>query len=565
MSKTLQPNNEQGMALLMALFFIGIGLLIIGAVTARTVNQSRHIDSYAAYENCMFGIESGLAQLKSVVEAGTGVTVGLTADPGVATGDEFKAFSYEDSTVSALTVPGMPNLSYFAYAHNWGNDGVDNNGDGTVDDPQEQWVFSLFVASREGAVTRRAEEIVSGQDVNVWRNAIFAGSGQAGGLIKGNVSIHGSVHLLGDNLLPGGEAITALDLSGTSLVHNNYGGMPADIANRIPPLPRESFGGEDVATLNANLRVRRGLVGMSGNSEIGQPNVVGNGIKETMDGVYVTDGYTGTSVIDDGGRGDPKKLYSDNGWDESYDLGDRVPLPLLQDQYRSPTTGALIQDPGRGDWYTHENYFDEVLVGDPANPTDGIYNGDIVINAAQDFYYNASRPADPDPAHKQPTDDYILFNAATNRMEVNGQLSVNGSLTITRGGGNDKTISYCGRAAILVHGNVVLNTDLLSVNANGTIANSFPANNCLGIMASGDMTVGSISQLTLMGAFYAQGRIICSKQTQVAGSFVSNYFDMGTNVPSIYQVPSLADNLPIGMVGAYPIVAFSTISWRELD
>jgi hypothetical protein len=45
---------------------------------------------------------------------------------------------------------------------------------------------------------------------------------------------------------------------------------------------------------------------------------------------------------------------------------------------------------------------------------------------------------------------------------------------------------------------------------------------------------------------------------------VSNYFDMGTNVPAIFQVPSLADNLPQGMVGAYPILAFQHVSWREL-
>jgi hypothetical protein len=39
---------------------------------------------------------------------------------------------------------------------------------------------------------------------------------------------------------------------------------------------------------------------------------------------------------------------------------------------------------------------------------------------------------------------------------------------------------------------------------------------------------------------------------------------MGTNVPEIYQVPSLADNLPLGMIGAYPILVYSQVSWREL-
>jgi hypothetical protein len=68
-----------------------------------------------------------------------------------------------------------------------------------------------------------------------------------------------------------------------------------------------------------------------------------------------------------------------------------------------------------------------------------------------------------------------------------------------------------------------------------------------------------------MGAFYAQNRIVSAKQTTIMGTFVSNYFDMGTNVPDIYQVPSLADNLPLGMIGNYPILAMNLVSWREIN
>jgi hypothetical protein len=39
---------------------------------------------------------------------------------------------------------------------------------------------------------------------------------------------------------------------------------------------------------------------------------------------------------------------------------------------------------------------------------------------------------------------------------------------------------------------------------------------------------------------------------------------MGTNVPNIFQVPSLPGNLPYGMVGAYPVWIVSERSWREL-
>ena len=76
--------------------------------------------------------------------------------------------------------------------------------------------------------------------------------------------------------------------------------------------------------------------------------------------------------------------------------------------------------------------------------------------------------------------------------------------------------------------------------------------------------IGALSQLELMGAFYAQNRASTQRQSTIMGTFVSNYFDMGTNVPSIFQVPQLADNLPLGMIGAYPILIYDIVSWREI-
>ena len=84
-----------------------------------------------------------------------------------------------------------------------------------------------------------------------------------------------------------------------------------------------------------------------------------------------------------------------------------------------------------------------------------------------------------------------------------------------------------------------------------------------GLMATNDMIVGSVAQVDLMGAFYAQNQIITEKQSNILGTFVSNFFNMGTNVPSIWQVPELADNLPIGMIGNWPILDLGQISWLE--
>jgi hypothetical protein len=308
---------------------------------------------------------------------------------------------------------------------------------------------------------------------------------------------------------------------------------------------------------------------MSGNSEIGEPNIAGNTVKELMDGTYVTDGWTGTAVIPDGGRGIPKSVFSDNGWSEGYDLGDKVPFPLLSDDWRHANNGAREARFDTGAWYSHEEYFSEVLVAKDTDPGDGFYTGNITIDASgKSVYWNATTgeykydapPAVP-PA---PTDDYIYYDPAKKLVTMNGQVRINGSLTFS-GKGNSTTLNYSGRAALLVTGDVTINANLLTCN-NGNvanIANSYPVNNIVGIMAKGNMTIGATAQCQIMGAFYAEKKIAISKQTHVAGTIVSNYFDMGTNVPNIYQVPTLADNLPYGMIGNYPIMSMKQLSWRE--
>lgn len=562
-----KTSNERGMALLMALFFISIALILLSGIALRLISQRAQVGHYEQHKMCFLGLNAAYSACIVEIEDGEDGLVGLGSWAPPEAGS---LPSFETTGIEPVSLSTMNGVEYIGAAHNWFGDGIDNNGDGTVDFADEQWMYTIHGWSRAGEHVRQMEAVVKGSDVNVWRNAIFAGSGQSGGVINGNVSIHGSVHILGENVIEGGTVLAAIDLSGTSLIHNNYEGIPPELLARVPPLQTRDWLGEMVETLNANLRVKHGLVGMSGNSEVGSAQTTGNDYKETMDGTFVNDGWTGNAVADDGDRGDPLHVSSDNGWDELYDCGDKVPFPLLTDDWRAPTTGAKEWNAATSDWYSHQDYFDQVLVAQPVLPNDGIYEGDIdIYTMGSHFYWNAttgqklvgSLPAVP-PA---PTDDYILFNSTTDVLKVNGQVTVKGNLYI-RGKGNQTTVNYSGRAAMLVHGNVVIDSSLLTCN-NGnpaSTANSFPAANILGIMAEKDMVVGSVAQVSIMGAFYAQNKIVTAKQTNVMGTFVSNFFDMGTNVPSICQVPDLADNLPMGMIGNYPILAFQQKSWREI-
>ena len=79
----------------------------------------------------------------------------------------------------------------------------------------------------------------------------------------------------------------------------------------------------------------------------------------------------------------------------------------------------------------------------------------------------------------------------------------------------------------------------------------FPSDDVLGFLSTQNLYIGmgaGASQMDLMGAFFAQNKIQNAMQNHMAGSMVSNYFEV-ENVPHFYFVPSLQDNLPPGMPG----------------
>jgi phage baseplate assembly protein gpV len=562
------------MALMAATIFMAVVLVTIVAVSARQLQQRREADAHSDYNKAFDAMEGALAQAKAGLESSGAGNIGLNNwTPVYNSKKELVLPDFNSSAYTPVSLPGDPGVTGYdppkvmAAAINWGKDGIDNNGDGAIDDANEKGIRSIHVAAKFRNATRRVEAVYAATDVNVWNNAIFAGVGASDGVIKGNVNIGGSVHILGDNLLAGGIAIEdAIDLTGNTLLQNNYNGVPSYLEARVPALATVNVVGKTVETLHAKLRVKHGLVGMSGNSRIGEPYSPSDGAKNYVDGTYVTDGWSGNKTTSDGGRGIPTSVYSDNGWSALYDLGDKVPFPQFTDPWHDPDTGAKAFR-SNGIPYTYEEYFSEVLLADPQNPTDGIYTGNITINASGSaFYWNANTNTTLTgsaavAAAPAATDDYLKFDPTAKTLKMNGDIRINGTLSFTGG-----TINYSGRCAILTTGNVSVDANLLSCN-NGVpsnYANSFPVNNCLGIMSKANISLGTSSQLDMVGAFYAAGTISMAKQTNLMGTIVGSYFDIGNQVPNIYQVPSLAANLPLGMIGNYPVLSMTQVSWREM-
>ncbi len=375
------------------------------------------------------------------------------------------------------------------------------------------WVHSTGTV---GDISQTIEIYAKIQNNSPWDNAIFAGSGASGMMVNGNVNISGSVHILGTGL---SSTDYAIDLGGTAeLVRNNYTGLDAALAPKVPALPTTVYNGEPVSTLNAELRVKHGKVGISGSSSVGESDVAGNSTKETVDGVYATDGF--------GGNQGTASVYSDNGWSNAYDLENSISFPSLSDSYSGYTT------------YQQYLRANALVINDAAKLAQ-LAN----ITPSSNFNYNGSN--------------------GSISMDGNGNLAISGIVYVEGGdlnmnkAGSNKTINYTGSGSLLVTGDANINVNLY------TSGNSSFPSNALGVMTPNSISFNE-ANINVMGLFYAENTVRVTKQTDIMGTIVSNYFDFGTNVPAIYQVPDAVNHLPSGLIGQNSAWTMQIIAWRKL-
>ncbi len=485
--------NKRGSTLLIAYFvvliFIGIGAPFL----LMTVNESRATErqrlSVLAFYIAEAGIERGLYDLRQDF-------VNDASVPSWSDGD-VNGYAIGPNTASYYAIP------YSSGSLNGGSYTVElKNVSGATDDI---WVKATGTISGASHTISVYVRMVS---VSPWDYAIFAGSGASGTMVNGNVNIRGSVLILGSGLAAGDMAV---DLGGTAeLVGNNYNGVPAALKALVPALPTTTYGGETVETLNAVLRVKRGIVGVSGSASVGETNASGNAAKETVDGVFSNDGF--------GGNQGTNQVYSDNGTANPYDLGDAVAFPSLSTPYSGYAT------------------YQEYLRANALVLTNELSNLDPNSN----FSYSNANGSIQSDGNGNMTISGIVYVDGNNNFEMNKA-------------GSDKTITYSGTGSLLVTGDVNINVNLLTSGSN-----SFPTN-IMGIMTPNSITFNEAS-ISVMGLFYSENSIVVQKQTNIMGTIVSNYFDVGTNVPSIFQVPATVNYLPPGMVGSqarwYLVVAW---------
>ncbi|MHB1458359.1 MAG: hypothetical protein ACYC0V_15740 [Armatimonadota bacterium] len=433
-------------------------------------------------------------------------------------------------------------------------------------------------------ITEKIRVVVKIKGIGIWDNAIFGGVGQVGQAIKGNAKIRGSVHIIGEgdpftdlngngkwdsaetytdingnNQYDSGEPIVdrdgdntwdpaepyrddnfngaydspltatdlASDLSGNANIGNNYSDMSPiwlDPLNpKVPLLVAQDVNGETVETLETEVRVKHGTVNLSGSGTAGDPNVAGNDIKERLDGMYVTDGYGGTAGT--------TNVFSDNGTTQGYDLGDKIKFPSLLEPYKD-------KNDNNTPYKTYEDYL--LAKSMPITETN-------IITSSTSFSYTSPNGANS-----------ISWNKSTGVLSIKGIIRFPGNLDIAE---NHTTIKYEGRGTLFVQGNV-------NVHGNLMPKTTFPTVDAIGVISKGDISLAAgegESQIQAMGAWFAQKRILSGMQSEFAGTYVANYFDMGKQVPKIFQTPALSSNLPPGMPGSdVRIVVSKAPSWRHL-
>lgn len=501
--RPLLYKNETGMALAIALLFLAVLTLLGSTAVMVTTTDMKIGGNYMTSKQAFYVAEAGLELMKSY----------LKYDRNVDTNHSWaNADFYFPSPTGTITVTnsadyysiGLPeSVRTINVGSSPGTFSIRLKNVGTPFNPNRIFVESTGTMAGATAVL---EECLSLKDYGPWSNAIFAGSGA---IMKGNADIRGSVHILGTGLT---STDYAVNMSGGAMIGNNYNGMDATLRALIP-----SIGSPE--SLDAELRVKRGKVGLSGAATVGQPETTSSN-KDTVSGAYVTDGYGGTAGA--------SSVYSDNGAGHGYDLGDDISFPSLNDPYTDPDTGI--------------NY--------------SAYADYLTVNA---FTYTESLniSADTGSFTIGDTKGSIGWNKSAATLTISGLVKVTGDIDLAK---KNKAVTYKGKGTLYSTGKISIHDNVLPSAADG----GFPTN-AIGLIATQDIEITGDSHLKAAGAFYAQNKIKSSKQNEILGTFVANYFDMGSQVPKIYQVPALATNLPPGMPGSQGYYVVTVISWKEVS
>jgi len=161
-----EPNA--GMAMLLALLFIAAALAILNTVAARLKDDVRQSDAFTEANAALHAAEFALARSVSELQAGRSGSIGVEQWAGLAGGEAaapktgmpggLNLPAYGEAGVVPVKTPDG-GAEYWVIALDWASDGIDNNGDGAVDGPEEAGILGVYAAAHCQSTERRVEAI----------------------------------------------------------------------------------------------------------------------------------------------------------------------------------------------------------------------------------------------------------------------------------------------------------------------------------------------------------------------------------------------------------------------
>ncbi len=392
-------------------------------------------------------------------------------------------------------------------------EGIDEGADEFIKD--EIWVK---VRGTFEDISKTIQTYVTIESLSPWNNAIFCG--EVAKKRIDSASIRGSVHLLGKE-----DIEEALSLTGSTHIQNTYYPMLDVLKEKIPPPAKVVFNGEIVESLKTKLRVRQGGVFLDLDAGIGMSpgrRSKREAFKPTVDGLYTTLGFMGEGE---------DNIYSDNGKETGYNLGQRVKFPSLYDSYIDPATRKEHS-------YTYWDYLKE---------------NSLHIKENEISYQT------PVFSYSYPEKGSISWDGQGG-LKIDGIIYVNGDLVLGKESEapGAQPLRYKGKGILVCNRSIFIHSHLLPEGI-------FSTDDVIGFIALEDIYIlpQKGNPLYMAGALFAEEAVYIAEKSYVVGSIVANSFEMG-RMSMIAQVPALATNLPPGMIAGWPDWYITLKEWKEL-
>ncbi len=422
--KTKIVTSEKGAALIVSLIVIIVVTLFAAIAVTMNAIEVKVSDNHKEADKALYeadsGIQQAIAQLKTTTAIWTNSNSSFTS---LLTG-------------ATLSNPWINFLSSGNYVVKI----KDDDDESAPSNPSVDANRSIYINS-EGSTLFGSKKIIQAlvqadlpEDISVWNNALFVGSGLAGKMINGNVTIAGSVHLLGENsdgvqTIGNADQVVDLDiltLGGNAMIANNYQGLDSTVLGKIPDITNSP------KSLDSFLRVKHGQVDLGGNAKIGAPETTSVD-KDKMNGVYVTDGFNDPS--------DLNNVFTD----ATGVYNDTIP-PAYQSLLKMPSLSNEIS-PG----VSYETWLSTNSVHIPTITIDFANGAATTLSANKDSietsYPGTTVTADTgtgnftvtrtDPNGNQHS---ISWVKNTKTLTVKGVVTVEGDITI--GTGSNDTVTY---------------------------------------------------------------------------------------------------------------------------